>query len=259
MAPSISMGEDFGWGEVTSTIDWCEHNYTHTEWIAEFWNTLSSFCIILSGAFNMYQSIRFGYEWRMLLMSLSIFIIGFGSVLFHATLKYEMQLLDELPMIYFMFIWMFTWFELSYKEIKRRWLVPGLIIGALFVTVVHAGVGFVFVFHVFFAMMSTVGYGYVFYFIFTTADKVGIALGVGYLSVSSFALLLWWLDQRFCTQLHDTFNPQLHAIWHALIGVATYVSIPLVCYARQLQLKTAPSVRFNVLALPYIQYKRHTA
>jgi dihydroceramidase len=30
----------------------------------------------------------------------SLIVIGLGSVLFHATLKYEMQLMDEVPMIY---------------------------------------------------------------------------------------------------------------------------------------------------------------
>ena len=31
---------------------------------------------------------------------LALAVVGVGSVLFHATLKYEMQLMDEVPMIY---------------------------------------------------------------------------------------------------------------------------------------------------------------
>ncbi len=30
------------WGPRTASVDWCEPNYVHTFWIAEFWNTLSS-------------------------------------------------------------------------------------------------------------------------------------------------------------------------------------------------------------------------
>ena len=33
---------------------------------------------------------------------LSLFLVGVGSTLFHATLKFEMQLFDELPMMVLM-------------------------------------------------------------------------------------------------------------------------------------------------------------
>ncbi|XP_013916330.1 PREDICTED: alkaline ceramidase 3 [Thamnophis sirtalis] len=61
MAPA---GDRAGyWGPPTSTLDWCEENYVVSSYIAEF-------------------------------------SVGLGSWCFHMTLKYEMQLLDELPMIY---------------------------------------------------------------------------------------------------------------------------------------------------------------
>ncbi|KAI8393790.1 uncharacterized protein BYT42DRAFT_18851 [Radiomyces spectabilis] len=29
------------WGPITSSVDWCEKNYTHWYYVAEWWNTLS--------------------------------------------------------------------------------------------------------------------------------------------------------------------------------------------------------------------------
>ena len=37
------------WGNTTSTIDFCERNYDTTQYIAEFWNTLSSFIFCVTG------------------------------------------------------------------------------------------------------------------------------------------------------------------------------------------------------------------
>ncbi|ORY42024.1 hypothetical protein BCR33DRAFT_330036 [Rhizoclosmatium globosum] len=42
-------GNDGYWGPVTSTLDWCEENYVVSEFLGEFWNSVScSFHIIAS-------------------------------------------------------------------------------------------------------------------------------------------------------------------------------------------------------------------
>lgn len=50
--------------------------------------------------YAMYNVIKQGHERRFLLMSFGFLIVGIGSWLFHMTLLYHFQLLDELPMIY---------------------------------------------------------------------------------------------------------------------------------------------------------------
>jgi len=253
------LGAPGHWGNVTSTIDWCEHNYVHSDYVAEFWNTISSVCVILAGLYNAHHCQTNRYESRLFYLSLAIAVTGVGSVLFHATLKYEMQLLDELPMLWIMCIWWYCWIEVEHKTVKRKWLAPALLLVASFITVIHAYYGFVAVFHWFFASLSIVGYGFIFHFIYHSNDRVGNSLGWTYLGVSSFAVFLWGLDQLFCEQFYSVFNPQLHAVWHILVAFTTYVSVPLVCYVRAKHLKANPKVNYDSLSLPFVTYKEQNA
>lgn len=104
-----------GWyGPVTSTIgtspcgcdrpantstDWCELNHTYSYYIAEFINTLTNVPGILAGLYAAYVSIKTGVPTRYALMYLGNVLIGIGSFGFHASLKWEWQLMDELPMV----------------------------------------------------------------------------------------------------------------------------------------------------------------
>ena len=105
----MSKVADGFWNNVTATIDWCEHNYEVTYYIAEFWNTLSNLVMILLPVYSIYWSYkqkksRKYKSYRMsnsvLACSVGIIFVGMGSWMFHMTLLYSMQLFDELPMIY---------------------------------------------------------------------------------------------------------------------------------------------------------------
>jgi dihydroceramidase len=106
MAESVTSGF---WGEPTSTIDWCENNYEVTYYIAEFWNTVSNLVMIVLPLYGIYWSIKqkdskkfnsFRVTNSMLLCHLGLCLVGLGSWMFHMTLLYPMQLLDELPMVF---------------------------------------------------------------------------------------------------------------------------------------------------------------
>ena len=68
--------------------------------MAEFWNSISNAAFILLSLHGIYYCLRHEHEKQLLLCHLGILIVGVGSWAFHATLRYEFQLLDELPMIY---------------------------------------------------------------------------------------------------------------------------------------------------------------
>lgn len=87
------------WGSVDTTHAFCEPHYTVSSYIAEFHNTWSSLIHIAVG-YYVYRKIRFDAYTR--IAAIWLVIIGVGSVLFHGTMNYACQLLDELPMIGFM-------------------------------------------------------------------------------------------------------------------------------------------------------------
>ena len=88
-----------------STIDWCELNYIESEYIAEYWNSITGGFLIMSGILfnkfnkdlilqnNIYIQNNFKTICNLLIL------VGVGTILFHSTLLYPFQLLDEIPMI----------------------------------------------------------------------------------------------------------------------------------------------------------------
>lgn len=79
-----------------STVDWCEKNYMVVDYIAEFWNTITGLAIAISALY-----FRYNHKTRELNNVLwYLILVSIGTVLFHATLLYKYQLLDEMPMLF---------------------------------------------------------------------------------------------------------------------------------------------------------------
>ena len=96
----------------SSSIDWCEQNYVYSNYIVEFWNTITNIFVIILGFSGLYLSSTYGaynlyndrpaYRYKVY-YTLLIFI-GVGSFIFHGTLSQFGQILDEgsiLAMIFF--------------------------------------------------------------------------------------------------------------------------------------------------------------
>ena len=79
-----------------STVSWCESKYVHSNYIAEFYNSLSSISLILCGliGYHKYSHLQGS------IVYLIISIVGLGSVFFHSTLSIYGQMMDEMPMIF---------------------------------------------------------------------------------------------------------------------------------------------------------------
>lgn len=98
---AIAVGRlDGAWGPVTSTLDWCEENYIVTPYVAEIWNSLSNGVFLLWPLLGILSCYKTSAEKRFWLSYAALMIIGTGSFLFHGTLRFEMQLLDEVPMCF---------------------------------------------------------------------------------------------------------------------------------------------------------------
>ncbi|KAK6460482.1 ceramidase [Scheffersomyces coipomensis] len=112
------------WGIPTSTIDWCEENYVVSEYIAEALNTFTNSVFIALATFAIFHAYQNHLEPRFLFTAFGFLLVGIGSWLFHMTLMYHFQLLDELPMIYATCIPF--WSVFSEFRTKRESIIVGI-------------------------------------------------------------------------------------------------------------------------------------
>ncbi|GAB1603507.1 alkaline ceramidase 3-like [Argonauta hians] len=264
MAPPYGTDTVKGyWGSVTSTIDWCEENYVVTKYIAEFWNTVSNIVMIVPPVCLAILALRQKLELRLLMCNLSLLLVGVGSWCFHMTLLYSMQLLDELPMI-----WGTSFLVYSFAEIRcppgrqNRGLQIFLFIYCVVVTAVYLLIKNP-VFHEFAYGLLVVS------LVFYSAKVIrhcehNLKLVMSGMSIYLFGFLLWNIDNVFCHRVRSfrwklgSLGPisQLHAWWHLLAGVGTYLAIIFCIHTRYLFLKKEPTIKFIVGFLPYIDVPR---
>lgn len=89
----ISHGDNQGyWGPPTSTVDWCELNYTVSHYVAEFFNTISSLSIVFVGLLGIIHHYK-TLETRFIVGFGSVALVGLGSAAFHGTLLFELQVI----------------------------------------------------------------------------------------------------------------------------------------------------------------------
>ncbi|CAD6889225.1 unnamed protein product [Tilletia controversa] len=114
------------WGEVTATLIWCEEKYRWSKYLAEPCNALSNILFVTLAVFGARWTIKAQLPVAFIGVYLGIATIGIGSALFHSTMKYSMQVLDELPMIITSVIYSWGIFETTPvgKTSRFRILLP---------------------------------------------------------------------------------------------------------------------------------------
>ncbi|CAB3985746.1 alkaline ceramidase 3-like [Paramuricea clavata] len=209
------------WGIPTSTLDWCEENYAVTRYVAEFWNTITNYFMVVPPLLAALRCHQLGLDTRFLLSFLSFMGIGVGSTLFHATLQYKMQLLDELPMIYCTYIMLYCVLACDNEPRKKN---VGL---KLFLTVCNILVTvWVYGLSVAVLIISTVH----------SARKHNVSQGLSFSAFVCYGIgfILWNIDNAFCTHVRYfrglipwPFNAlgQLHGWWHCFAAFGGYFQI----------------------------------
>lgn len=217
------------WGIPNAEFDWCEPNHLYSPYLAEPVNCLTMIPFIMV-VIVLYRKCPVHFKHSRLLL-LETMLIAIGSFLFHATLQYKMQLLDELPM-YALVI--HASFLLWY-----RFTTPNMVIFsacvALFVTVSS---GLLYwpqedPIHQILRGILTYSFAIQFIYIFVAGSKLGLEAdkrlklsncACSRLFTKSFvsfiiAITGWIFDILFCDTLLDLpFNfpyPHMHGlIWH---------------------------------------------
>uniref|UniRef100_H2Y7T3 Alkaline ceramidase n=1 Tax=Ciona savignyi TaxID=51511 RepID=H2Y7T3_CIOSA len=234
------------WGKPTSTLDWCEENYVKTVYIAEFWNTISNLIMILPpfvcALYYWHKKMEMRYVWA----NISLLAVGVGSWMFHMTLWYEMQLLDELPMIYGTCVFLYALHHHATPVKQKSYpYIVSLVSVSVLVTVVYLQwknpvfhqvcYAALVVFLLYEAILALKNY--------PSIKPIVLASLCFYL----FGFFLWNVDNVFCSNLRKmrsssdselvTAATQLHAWWHIFTGYGTYLHIVFSSQARLLHLK----------------------
>ena len=125
------------WDPVTSTLQWCEEDYYLTYYSAEIINTLTNLMFL----YLSYRGIRScrdnGHDTVFSVAYFGYFLVGVGSFMFHTTLKYPWQLVDELNMIYTTCLMMYA--SLSHTRSVGQQIALGVFLSlfCLFITLYY--------------------------------------------------------------------------------------------------------------------------
>ena len=227
------------WGVPTASIDWCEQNYAVVPWVAEFWNTLSSLAMVGAGTLGV-STRRFAPGVR---VAFALLVgVGLGSVAFHGTLRFGLQMLDELPMLYLV-TWL-VWLLVETGPTRRlgRWFPAALVAYVLLATAgttLNRGHAQFLAFHLSFGALE----------IFCLLRLAWLALrpenapvrrlfALGLLSYVA-GIAVWFVDLKDCRLVsvtlpaHGIPNPQLHAWWHVLVSLGFFLLLEVLSFDRQ--------------------------
>lgn len=240
MASFAAVAAPGFWGVPTSSVDWCEANYALSAYVCEFFNTCSSVVLIVVGLAGAYLHRRV-LERRFALVFLSVVVVGVGSVAFHGTLLFELQMLDELPMLYTAALLVYILLEDRPKPRHGPWLPAVLVIYAAFATYgaafTRGGAQFWF-FQISFASLEVLGLILTTLLYRKSREPAQRRLFRAGMTLYLLAIALWFVDLRFCDALVGALgalglpNIQLHAWWHALVACGLYALILMIGHHR---------------------------
>lgn len=137
--PSVDYppAQEGRWSPVTSTLNWCEEDYYATIYSAEIVNTLTNIWFMYLSAKGIRNCITEGHDTVFLVSFIGYLLVGSGSFLFHATLKYPMQLVDELSMIYTTCLMCYVTFSFGRTGGQRTILAFSLVALSIFITLYY--------------------------------------------------------------------------------------------------------------------------
>jgi len=226
-----------GFWHRTSTIEWCEPKFVHSIYVAEFYNSLTSFVQILL-PFVLYWEHPLMRD-RELLLCLTTFFLGMGTLAFHAMNVVEGQLLDELSMISLIALYLWNLIELLHPTVKYRKLqILFLVFGTIF-AFLHATFMIEHIFQC--CVVTTIFTGSILQYKISKKIKFRdpsrkrlfhYYTNLFYLSFLIGALL-WAIERATCKFWIG------HALWHIGTGLGMYYNMKAVMLARDEVLETA--------------------
>ena len=215
-----------------ASVDWCEPNYEWSYWVAEFWNVLSSAPMVVIGLLALWRLHRSSQrpEPRFILCFLGLTVVGAGSMAFHATLLQVAQALDELPMVYCSLVMTYCVVARSKDTVKDapllfRWQLGFTLYAIAFTAAYFMSEDYFSLFIASFAAVVTylVIQGWRVVYRLSPSRTNKRLYGVAATAFVS-GVTLFWLPERNLGCAHPLQAVHLHAWWHLLAMVGTYVA-----------------------------------
>lgn len=248
------------WGAPTSSVDWCETNYRYSPYVCELFNTTSSVAMVAAGGLGAW--LHWGrLERRFSLAFIALLIVGLGSIAFHATLRFELQMLDELPMLWLAQVMLYTLLENRPTRRFGAWFPALLVLHGVLVSLLVAltrGQVQFWAFQISFTCVEFYGLYRVWRIHRRSQNETVHRLfrwGMGFYLV---AIVLWSIDTHACSFVSVTlpawglFNPQLHAVWHVLVSMGFYALVLLIARDRYDVLGTPAKLERRFGFVPYL-------
>ncbi|XP_059145368.1 alkaline ceramidase 3-like [Physella acuta] len=246
------------WGKQTSTVDWCEDNYVVSYYIAEFWNTLSNAVIIIAPLFMLIVGWRQKIETRFIYSFFAMTAIGLGSWLFHMTLRYSMQLLDEVPMLWASTCFIYLTLMVKGKpNIENKKLQAALFTMCTIVTLMHILINLPVFFQVVYGVLNVIVIFLLFKIALTMECNKALYM-LGFLCYL-VGFILWNVDNLYCHKLKSLKVAQTtgmlfecHAWWHIFSGIGAYLGFLFLLHTRYVFLKKKPVIQLVFEFWPYV-------
>lgn len=268
MPPYIEQETGFKvgyWGRPTSTLDWCEENYAILHYVAELWNTASNLAMILPGLLGVWFCIKSKLELRYTLCFAFLACVGVGSSLFHGSLLYWMQMLDELPMLILSALILFPLYEMGVSpgvRTCRTYVISSVLaVYTAFVSLIYIFVNDPTFHEVAYGIMVFAICVQTFHCLRTYNSWKYLYFGLTSFALYLFAFILWNIDNMMCPHLRLLRKEmpylahgitQFHAWWHLFAGLGTYFQILLSCRIRLEHLKRPCALQFFA-GIPYLK------
>ncbi|WNG27268.1 ceramidase [Cystobacter fuscus] len=249
------------WGPNTATVDWCETNYEHFHYVSELFNSVSSLAMVLAGALGILLHRRV-LERRFILAFALVGVVGLGSIAFHATLLFQSQMMDELPMLYLASVMVYTLVENRPERRFGRWFPLALLGYALLTTYLSAFTRGRVQFYLFQASFIVLeGFSLIGVYLIHRRGQDARARRLFRMGMSAYAIAVtvWLGDIRFCSTLNQTLpamglpNPQFHAWWHVLVSIGFYTLLMVIAHDRLKTLGQAPQLYRAAGVVPFVR------
>eukprot|EP00438_Fugacium_kawagutii_P023919 Skav205634 [mRNA] locus=scaffold2404:54154:57643:+ [translate_table: standard] len=276
--------QDPFWGQPTADVDWCEANYVHSRYVAEFFNTMSSIPMLLVSLWGLFLCFKYQLEARFYLCWLGIGVVGVGSVSFHGTLHPTGQAIDELGMICASLAFLYVVLEVGHLESWRPWLPVLEMVYAVGFAVAYFASPFFFpvfvaiyaatvllIIHQAYRNLLKLKHCFRVYQHYVEEDSTSARwqrclfwmAAIGY---PAGFLFLWVPENTFCPLYPQLFQRQLgtskvlkhplhlHALFHIVTTMSPYCYVVFMTYHRCLVLKREAEHRLGI-GLAYVHVK----